>query len=111
MLFAEVRHTVVIDFDAVSGIERQGRLASHYFRILSHLPEEMLESSGRDNLKDTARSVTGIPKRVLLIAGFEDEIPLLRIHDFITEPCSHTSFKDVAVLILVRVTVEWSSER
>src|SRR5215204_372368 len=71
----------------------------------------MLESSRGDDLKDPARPVTGVPKGVPLVTGFEDEIPLLRIHDLISELRSHAPFKDVAVLVLVSVTVKWSSER
>src|SRR5687767_4304914 len=71
----------------------------------------MLESSRGDDLKDPARPVTGVPKGVPLVTGFEDEIPLLRIHDLISELRSHAPFKDVAVLVLVSVSVKWSSER
>src|ERR687898_783685 len=71
----------------------------------------MLESSRGDDLKDPQRPVAGVPKGVPLVTGFEDEIPLLRIHDLISELRSHAPFKDVAVLVLVSVTVKWSSER
>src|SRR5215213_4789721 len=71
----------------------------------------MLESSRGDDLKDPQRPVTGVPKGVPLVTGFEDEIPLLRIHDLISELRSHAPFKDVAVLVLVSVTVKWSNER
>jgi hypothetical protein len=47
---------------------------------------------------------------VPLVAGFEDEIPLLRVHDLIAEQRSHASLKDIAVLVLVRVTVERGGE-
>jgi hypothetical protein len=75
----------------------------------------MLESSRGDDLKDPARPVTGVPvtgvpKRVPLVTGVEDEIHLLRIHDLISELRSHAPFKDVAVLVLVSMTVKWSSE-
>jgi hypothetical protein len=48
---------------------------------------------------------------VPLVAGFEDEVPLLRVHDLIAELRSHASLKDIAVLVLVRVTVKRSGER
>src|ERR687898_3338476 len=71
----------------------------------------MLESSRGDDLKDPQRPVTGVPKGVPLVTGFEDEISLLRIHDLISEQRSHAPFKDVTVLILVSVTVKRSDER
>src|ERR671910_801158 len=71
----------------------------------------MLEPSGGDDLKDPARPVAGVPKGVPLVAGFEDEIPLLRVHDLISELRSHTPFKDVAVLVLVCVPVKRGDER
>jgi hypothetical protein len=43
---------------------------------------------------------------VPLFAGFEDEVSLLRVHDLIAELRSHASLKDVAVLVLVCVTVK-----
>src|SRR5919107_390063 len=71
----------------------------------------MLESSRGDDLKDPAQPVTGVPEGVPLLAGFEDEIPLLRIHDLISELRPHAPFKDVAVLVLVRVPVKRGDER
>src|SRR3954462_6997028 len=71
----------------------------------------MLEPFGGDDLKDPARLVAGVPKAVPLVAGFEDEIPLLRVHDLISELRSHTPFKDVAVLVLVCVPVKRGDER
>src|SRR3712207_3195347 len=71
----------------------------------------MLEPSRGDDLKDPQRPVTGVPKGVPLVAGFEDEIPLLRVYGLISELRPHTPFKDVAVLILVCVPVKRSDER
>src|ERR687894_3161090 len=71
----------------------------------------MLEPSGGDDLKDPARPVAGVPKGVPLVAGFEDEIPLLRVYDLISELRPHTPFKDVAVLVLVCVPVKRGDER
>src|SRR5215211_4170688 len=64
VLFTEALDAVVIGLNAVSGIARRGRFAGHRLRVLGHLPEHMLESSGRDDLKDPARLVTGVPKGV-----------------------------------------------
>src|SRR5918998_5377807 len=110
VLFTEALDAVVIGLNAVSGIERRGRFAGHRLRVLGHLPEHMLESSGRDDLKDPARLVTGVPKCVPLVAGFEDEVSLLRVYDLIAEQRPHASLKDVAVLVLVRVTVKRGGE-
>src|SRR3712207_4363098 len=88
VLFTEALHTIVIDLQTVPCIERRGRLTSHCLRILAHFSEQVLEPSRGDDLKDPARPVAGVPKGMPLVAGFEDEIPLLRVHDLIAELCA-----------------------
>lgn len=66
----------------------------------------MLEAAGGDDLQYPARFVAGVPKRVPLIAGFEDEVSFVRVDDLVAELRPHTSLKDVAVLVLVGVAVQ-----
>ena len=111
MLFAEAPHAFVIDLQAVPGLERRGRLTSHCLRIISHFLEHLLEPSRGNDLKDPQQLVAGVPKSMLLLAGFENEIPFLCVHNLIAELRPHASLEDVAVLVLVCVPVKRSDER
>jgi type I restriction enzyme, R subunit len=108
---AESLYALVIDLKAVAGIERFGTLTGHCLRIVGHFPEQMLEPAGGDDLEDPARHVASVPEGVPLGARFEDEVPLFRVDDLIAKLRSHASLEDVAVLVLVRMTVERSDER
>ena len=67
--------------------------------------------AGRDDLKDPARFVTGIPEGVPLIARLEHQFPRTSLDDLVSQQRTHTPFEDEAVLILARVTVQRRGER
>jgi len=65
----------------------------------------MLEAGGCDDLEDPGGLVTGVPKRVPLVAGLEDEVARTGLEDFLAEQRAHASFEHVAVFVLTRMTV------
>src|SRR5215212_1497763 len=111
VLFAEARHALKIELYPVAGVKGRGRLPGSGLPTLGRLLEQALESSGGDYLQYPAQAVAGVPEGVPLVAGLEDEVTLSRIDDLIAELCPHTTLQDVAVLVLVRVTMERGSER
>src|SRR5829696_6260956 len=107
VFFAQVFHALEVELYPVAGVEGWAcRLAG-----LSRLLEEVLESSGGDDLQYAARPVAGVPEGVPLVAGLEDEGALFRDDDLVAELRAQTALQDVAVLVLVRVAMKWGGER
>ena len=54
-------------------------------RQLAHLAEHVLEPARGDDLEDPARLVAGVPERVPLVAGLEDEVAGLGVDLVVAE--------------------------
>jgi len=72
--------------------------------------EVVFESSGRNDLEDPARAITGIPESVPSVAGLEDEVARLREDCSSTKPGSHLALQHIALFVLTRVTMQRSGE-
>jgi len=75
------------------------------------LPEHVLEAPGGDDLEYPARSVAGVPERVPLITGLEDEASCIRVYHLVAELRPRAPLQDVAVLVLVGVAMKRGGER
>src|SRR5437764_6659461 len=73
--------------------------------VLDEFGEESLEAGGGDDLEDPTCFLAGVPERVPLVAGFEDELARTGFEHLLAEEGSHAAFQHVAVLVLARMPV------
>src|SRR6266536_1401701 len=91
---------------ALAKVAEGGRVRLCDAAELDELREEALEAGGRDDLQNPARAFPGVPERVPLAAGLEDEVAGAGLEHVIAEERSHAAFEHVAVLVFAEVAVE-----
>src|SRR5579883_2718268 len=109
----ELRHAAHIHVDFVAGAKRRealrvGRAAA---QLRGEFAKVVLKSARRDDLENPRRRIAGVPKRVPLVAGLENEIAHLPDDDGFAKHRADAAFEHEAVLVLSMMAVQRGGQR
>src|SRR5579864_601908 len=78
---------------------------------VNELAEEPLEACRGDDLQDPGGCAAGVPECVPLVVWREHQMTRTGVQYLVAKGRTHTSLQDVAVLVLVRVSMQRCSQR
>src|SRR5215211_9041922 len=107
---ADPRHAVHVELDPVADAEFLG-VEGAVLGTGIPVAEEVLEAGRRDDLKDPAGLVPGVPEGVPLVARLERELTGLGVDHFVAKLGSHPALEHEAVLVDAVVAVQRRAQR